>query len=47
MFNKNGRGQSLDFVGGGGGHNCYEGRHIAHGGSPLGKALFIHVSLNK
>ena len=26
-----GGGQFLDFVGG---HNCYEGGHIAHGGSP-------------
>ena len=32
MINKDGGGQFLDFVGG---HNCYEGGHTAHGGSPL------------
>ena len=32
MINKDGEGgQFLDFMGG---HNCYEGGHRAHGGSP-------------
>ena len=49
MIDKDGGRQFLDFMGG---HNCYEGGHRAHGGSPqsppppLGKTLHeLSVSL--
>ena len=48
MINKDGGGAIFRFYGGG--HNCYDGGHRAHGGSlhsppPLGKTLGSHVNI--